>query len=208
MTPPAASILDELAVDLGAMLAVAQTAGGEQDRVDLHRAQLAQVVQLLVGIAIGVADERDVAVGVRLVLDAPCDLAEVLVHHVVDHHGDGLGPAARETAGQHVGLEVERSCAASSTFARVACGDRVRRTAQHPRHGGRRHHREGGDVLERRHVSLPPERPPVGGVAPDRPAFDDAVEETFFEIRRIVQRIHRLGHLAGIADRARTPASV
>ena len=92
-----------------AMGAVAQTAGGEQDRVDLHRPQLAHVVQLLVRIAIGVADERHVAVGVRLVLDAPRDLAEVLVHHIVDHHGDGLRTAARQTAGEHVGLEVERS---------------------------------------------------------------------------------------------------
>ena len=40
--------LDELAIDLGAMPAVAQPAGGEQDRVDLHRAQLAQIVHLLV----------------------------------------------------------------------------------------------------------------------------------------------------------------
>ena len=154
-TPPAASTWTSWRATSTRCFAVAQTAGGEQDRVDLHRPQLAQVVQLLGGIAIGVADERHVAVGVRLVLDATCDLAEVLVHHVVDHHGNGLGAAARQTAGQHVGLEVERSRRLEHLRPR-RLGDGVRRAAQHARHRGRRDHREGGHVLERRHVSLLP----------------------------------------------------
>ena len=81
---------------------VAQVRGGQHVAVDVPGAHLLEHALLAGVVAVGVADQRDVAVGVQPVLEAADHRREERVVQVGDQHADGVRAARAQAAGDGV----------------------------------------------------------------------------------------------------------
>eukprot|EP01022_Parablepharisma_sp_SALTPOND_P029693 TRINITY_DN743_c0_g3_i1.p2 TRINITY_DN743_c0_g3~~TRINITY_DN743_c0_g3_i1.p2 ORF type:complete len:555 (-),score=223.45 TRINITY_DN743_c0_g3_i1:1426-3090(-) len=127
-------------------LQVALVQGGDDEAIAALGLQYLQIVALLVGVVIGIAQDHAIAGAIAVILDTACQLREIRVGIVGDDQADTAGHLAAQGARQRTGDVVQVLDGLQHPLARLGA-DRAG-LVEHVGHRGVRHPGQSGDILD------------------------------------------------------------